>query len=155
MAGATAHLARVPERGMGLVFQIVEERRGRRAVRGYHKNLQLVAPHCVAQRAHDIYRKENDEQRAIDCHPADQRKRRRKNSRHSKRRAKKRAAHVSGIAHVRPVTKLRTIDETAEILNVSTRTVRRLIESGELWAHRIRGLVRISDADIAAYLAEH
>ena len=86
---------------------------------------------------------------------SDQRKRRRKNSRHSKRRAKKRAAHVSGIAHVRLVTKLRTIDETAEILNVSTRTVRRLIESGELWAHRIRGLVRISDADIAAYLAEH
>ena len=55
----------------------------------------------------------------------------------------------------RPVTRFRTIAETAEILNVSQRTVRRLIQSGELRAHRIRGLVRISDADIAAYLAEH
>jgi excisionase family DNA binding protein len=53
------------------------------------------------------------------------------------------------------VTRLRTINETAQILNVSARTVRRLIQSGELPAHRIRGLLRISDADIAAFLAEH
>jgi excisionase family DNA binding protein len=53
------------------------------------------------------------------------------------------------------ITKLRTIAETGEILNCSRRTVRRLIESGELRAHRIRGLIRISDADIAAYLAEN
>jgi len=55
----------------------------------------------------------------------------------------------------RPATMLRTIPETAEILNVSARTVRRLIADGELPAHRIRGLVRISDADIAAFLADH
>jgi excisionase family DNA binding protein len=54
----------------------------------------------------------------------------------------------------RPVSKLRTIDDTAEILNVSTRTVRRLTASGALPVHRLRGrLVRISDADIAAFLA--
>jgi excisionase family DNA binding protein len=53
------------------------------------------------------------------------------------------------------VTKLRTIYETAEILNVSPRTVRRLIESGDLRAHRIRGLVRIGDADIAVFLAQN
>ena len=53
------------------------------------------------------------------------------------------------------VTKLRTISETAEILNVSPRTVRRLIESGDLRAHRIRGLVRVADADIAVFLAEN
>ena len=73
MAGATTHLARVPERGMRLVFQIVEELSGRRAVRGYHENLQLVTPYCVAQCAHDIYGKEKHEQPAIDCHPVDQR----------------------------------------------------------------------------------
>jgi|HubBroStandDraft_3_1064219.scaffolds.fasta_scaffold1094337_2 excisionase family DNA binding protein len=54
----------------------------------------------------------------------------------------------------RPVSKLRTIDDTAEILNTSSRTVRRLIASGALPVHRLRGrLVRISDADIAAFLA--
>jgi hypothetical protein len=31
----------------------------------------------------------------------------------------------------RPITNLRTINETAELLNVSPRTVRRLIDSGE------------------------
>ena len=54
-----------------------------------------------------------------------------------------------------PRSPLRTIAEAAAILRVSQRTVRRLIESGELRAHRIRGLIRISDADIAAFLAEH
>jgi excisionase family DNA binding protein len=53
----------------------------------------------------------------------------------------------------RPVTRLRTIDETAELLNVSPRTVRRLIEAGALRAHWIGRLVRISDEDIAAFLA--
>jgi excisionase family DNA binding protein len=49
--------------------------------------------------------------------------------------------------------KLRTIDETAEILCVSARTVRRLVSSGELTAHKFRRLVRISDSAIAAFLA--
>ena len=52
-----------------------------------------------------------------------------------------------------PVTRLRTIDETAELLNTSSRTVRRLIAAGELPAHRFRRLVRISDRDIAVFLA--
>jgi excisionase family DNA binding protein len=52
----------------------------------------------------------------------------------------------------RPV-RLHTIDETAELLNVSPRTVRRLIEAGALRAHRIGRLIRISDEDIAAFLA--
>ena len=54
---------------------------------------------------------------------------------------------------VRPVTKLRTIDETADLLAVSPRTVRRLIDSGALPAHHLRRLIRISDDDIAALLA--
>jgi excisionase family DNA binding protein len=54
----------------------------------------------------------------------------------------------------RPIAKLRTIDETAELFNASPRTVRRLIESGALPVHRLPGrLVRISDADIATFLA--
>ena len=53
----------------------------------------------------------------------------------------------------RPVTRLRTIDEAAELLNVSPRTVRRLKEAGALRTHRIGRLVRISDEDIAAFLA--
>jgi len=55
----------------------------------------------------------------------------------------------------RPISKLRTIDETAEILNVSTRTVRRLIDSGALSVHRFRRLVRISDQAIRELLAGH
>jgi excisionase family DNA binding protein len=43
----------------------------------------------------------------------------------------------------RPISKLRTIDETAEILCVSARTVRRLVSSGELTAPKFRRLVRI------------
>jgi len=41
----------------------------------------------------------------------------------------KAAAHITGNTRVRPVSKLRTIDETAELFSVSKRTVQRLIES--------------------------
>lgn len=53
----------------------------------------------------------------------------------------------------RPLTRLRTIDEAAELLNVSPRTVRRLIELGALPVHRLGRLVRIAEADLAAFLA--
>jgi excisionase family DNA binding protein len=52
-----------------------------------------------------------------------------------------------------PFGRLRTIDETAEILNVSPRTVRRLIDSGTLAVHRFGRSVRISDPDIAQLMA--
>jgi len=52
-----------------------------------------------------------------------------------------------------PFGRLRTIDETAEILNVSSRTVRRLIDSGTLPVHRFGRSVRISDPDIAQLMA--
>jgi excisionase family DNA binding protein len=55
--------------------------------------------------------------------------------------------------HGRPASRLRTIQQTAELLNVSPRTVRRLIESGALPVHRLGRLVRIGDADLAAFLA--
>jgi len=53
----------------------------------------------------------------------------------------------------RPVTKLLTIDEVAEVLSVSPRTVRRSIESRALRVHRLGRLVRISDDDLAVFLA--
>jgi excisionase family DNA binding protein len=63
------------------------------------------------------------------------------------------ASRAGTSVHGRPITRLRTIDEAAELLNVSPRTVRRLIESGALPVHRLGRLVRIADPDLAAFLA--
>lgn len=46
-----------------------------------------------------------------------------------------------------------TIPEVADHLNVCERTVRRWIDSGVLPAHVLGRLVRISQADLAAFLA--
>jgi excisionase family DNA binding protein len=43
--------------------------------------------------------------------------------------------------------KFYTIDEIAECVGASTRTVRRWIDKGLLIAHRFDGLVRISETD--------
>ena len=51
------------------------------------------------------------------------------------------------------LTKLYTIEQIAECLVVSTRTVRRWIDDELLVAHRMSGIVRISEADFAAFLA--
>jgi excisionase family DNA binding protein len=48
--------------------------------------------------------------------------------------------------------KLRTIDERAELWQVSPRTIQRLIKSGALRASRIGRLVRISDEDAEDFL---
>jgi excisionase family DNA binding protein len=48
-----------------------------------------------------------------------------------------------------------TIGQVAEHLTVSTKTVRRWIEKKLLIAHRINGVVRISAADLAVFLATH
>jgi excisionase family DNA binding protein len=48
---------------------------------------------------------------------------------------------------------MRTIDETAEMINVSSRTVRRLIDSGKLAVHRFGRSVRISEIDLAQLIA--
>jgi excisionase family DNA binding protein len=53
------------------------------------------------------------------------------------------------------VGKLRTIDELADLWGVSPRTVQRRIKSHTLRAHRIGRLVRVSDADAAAFLGEN
>ena len=48
-----------------------------------------------------------------------------------------------------------TIAELAERLNVCERTVRRWIALGLLPVHRFGRTVRISQADLAAFLATH
>lgn len=48
--------------------------------------------------------------------------------------------------------KMRTIPQTAEILETSERTVQRLIQRKKLRAHYFGRLVRIADADIAALI---
>jgi len=52
-------------------------------------------------------------------------------------------------------TKFYMIEQIAECVDASTRTVRRWVEKGLLVAHRINGLVRISEADFQAFLATH
>jgi excisionase family DNA binding protein len=52
-------------------------------------------------------------------------------------------------------TKFYTIAQIAECIDVSTRSVRRWIEKGLLVAHRINGLVRISEADFQNFLMGH
>ncbi len=51
-----------------------------------------------------------------------------------------------------PVSPLRSVADVAELLDVHPRTVRRLIAAGGLTAHRIGGVVRVSDHDLRAYL---
>lgn len=52
-------------------------------------------------------------------------------------------------------TKLYTIKEIADFAGVCERTVRRWTKGGLLAAHRINGLVRISEADFRTFLAAH
>ncbi len=49
---------------------------------------------------------------------------------------------------------LLTIAEVARRLSVSKRTVTRWIERGELAVHRLGRSIRISEADLSAFLAQ-
>lgn len=50
------------------------------------------------------------------------------------------------------VPALLTLDQTAEHLRVSTKSVRRWIEAGDLIAHRFGRQLRISDADLQTFI---
>jgi excisionase family DNA binding protein len=52
----------------------------------------------------------------------------------------------------KPVLVLHTVNDAAELLNFSTRTVRRYIAEGLLPAYRVGRGIRISQADIDALL---
>ena len=51
--------------------------------------------------------------------------------------------------------KLHTIKAVAEALDVSSRTVRRWIENGDLPVHRVDSVVRVAEDDLRAFLALH
>lgn len=48
-----------------------------------------------------------------------------------------------------------TLQQAAERLQVSIRTIRRWIAAGELTAHRFGGVIRISEQDLLVFLALH
>jgi excisionase family DNA binding protein len=58
------------------------------------------------------------------------------------------------VGSARPM-KFYTMQDIARMLDVSLRSVRRYIERGELIVHRFGGAIRISDADLKAFLAIH
>jgi excisionase family DNA binding protein len=48
-----------------------------------------------------------------------------------------------------------TINDVADWLNVSPRTVRRWINTGDLVVHRFGGVVRIAESDLRTFSAAH
>ena len=48
-----------------------------------------------------------------------------------------------------------SIAQVAKAVNLSTRTIRRCIERGELRIYRLGGQIRISQDDLSAYLAKN
>jgi len=55
--------------------------------------------------------------------------------------------------NTRPVPALISIEKVADCCDVSVRTVRRWIDCRELIAHRLGRQLRISEADLAVFLA--
>jgi len=53
------------------------------------------------------------------------------------------------------VGKFYSINEIAELLDLSSRTVRRAIERKELIAHKLGRAVRIAEGDLKAFIARH
>jgi excisionase family DNA binding protein len=52
-------------------------------------------------------------------------------------------------------TKFYTIEQIADCVQASTRTVQRWIAEERLIAHRINGLVRVSDANLRKFWDDH
>jgi excisionase family DNA binding protein len=50
--------------------------------------------------------------------------------------------------------RLLTIDEAAEVLSLSTKTIRRRIDAGEIPVHRPGRVIRIAENDLIAYIAQ-
>jgi len=53
------------------------------------------------------------------------------------------------------VTRFFTVAQVAELLAVSTRSVRRWITTRELLAHKFRRQVRVAEIDLLAFLQRH
>lgn len=52
------------------------------------------------------------------------------------------------------IPRLLSVKQTADIVGVSTRTIRRWIDARELPFHRLGRQIRIADDDLAAFLAK-
>jgi excisionase family DNA binding protein len=69
------------------------------------------------------------------------------------------AKNLKGRVHARNATtapaKFFTIGQVAELLEVSTRTVKRWLDAKLLVAHRFGGVVRIGEQDLRAFLSQH
>ena len=55
--------------------------------------------------------------------------------------------------HAGPASNLLSVPDVARRLNVSDKTVRRMIQAGELEAYKIRVQWRVSERDLCAFLA--
>ena len=55
----------------------------------------------------------------------------------------------------RTITRFYTVAQVAELLAVSTRSVRRWIAAGELLAHKFGRRVRIAEVDLHGFLHQH
>lgn len=55
----------------------------------------------------------------------------------------------------KPIPRFYTVMQVAELLAVSTRSVRRWIAAGELSAHKFGRQIRISDIDLGAFVQWH
>ncbi len=54
-----------------------------------------------------------------------------------------------------PLAALYSVTETAKLLKVSPRTVRRWIEKGHLPVHRFGRAIRITDSDLVTFIRQH
>ena len=57
------------------------------------------------------------------------------------------------MANPRKISRLFSLDEVADALGISIKTVRRKIESGDLHAHRIGRQWRVSEDDYRVFVA--
>ncbi|MDP9388179.1 MAG: helix-turn-helix domain-containing protein [Actinomycetota bacterium] len=55
--------------------------------------------------------------------------------------------------HTRPVTLLLSLEDAADVLNVSPSTVKRLVRAGELPAVKVARTTRVRRSDLDAYVA--
>ncbi len=53
-----------------------------------------------------------------------------------------------------PLPALYSVTETAKLLKVSPRTVRRWIEKGDLTVHRFGRQIRITDSDLVTFIRQ-
>ena len=50
--------------------------------------------------------------------------------------------------------RLLTVDEAAEVLSLSAKSIRRRIDAGEIPMHRLGRAIRIAEDDLIAYIAQ-